>query len=65
LLSHKNPIFIPHFIYWCYAPSPSLPPWLQLSNYTRRRVQVMKLLIMQFPASVQMSSSGPCSATPS
>jgi hypothetical protein len=32
----------------CYMPCPSQPPWLDLSNYTWRRVQVMKLLIMQF-----------------
>jgi hypothetical protein len=29
-------------------PCPSHPPWLHHSNYTWRRVQVMKLLIMQF-----------------
>jgi hypothetical protein len=27
---------------------PFHPPWLDHSNYTWRRVQVMKLLIMQF-----------------
>jgi hypothetical protein len=27
---------------------PPHPPWLDPSNYTWRRVQVMKLLIMQF-----------------
>jgi hypothetical protein len=32
----------------CYMPCPSNPPWLDHSNYTWRRVQVMKLLIMQF-----------------
>jgi hypothetical protein len=32
----------------CYIPFPSHPPWLLDSNYTWRRVQVMKLLIMQF-----------------
>jgi hypothetical protein len=32
----------------CYMPCPSHPPWLEHSNYTWRRVQVMKLLIMQF-----------------
>jgi hypothetical protein len=36
----------------CYMPCSSHPPWLDHSNYTWRRVQVMKLLIMQFsPAS--------------
>jgi hypothetical protein len=29
-------------------PCPSHPPWLDHSNYTWRRVQVMKLLITQF-----------------
>jgi hypothetical protein len=29
-------------------PCPSHPPWLDHSNYTWRRVQAMKLLIMQF-----------------
>jgi hypothetical protein len=33
-------------------PCPSHPPWLDHSNYAWRRVQAMKLLIMQFsPAS--------------
>jgi hypothetical protein len=32
----------------CYMPSPSHPPWFHHSNYTWRRIQVMKLLIMQF-----------------
>jgi hypothetical protein len=32
-------------------PCPSHPPWLDHSNYTWRRVQVMKLLIMQFSPS--------------
>jgi hypothetical protein len=36
--------FLPHS---CYMPCPSHPPWLDHSNYTWRRVQVMKL-IMQF-----------------
>jgi hypothetical protein len=31
-----------------YTPSPSHPPWLDHSNYTWGRVQVIKLLIMQF-----------------
>jgi hypothetical protein len=35
--------FSPHS---CYMPSPSNPLWLCHSNYTWRRVQVMKLLIM-------------------
>jgi hypothetical protein len=32
----------------CHVPCLSHPPWLDHSNYTWRRVQVMKLLIMQF-----------------
>jgi hypothetical protein len=32
----------------CYMPCSSHPPWLDHSNCTWRRVQVMKLLIMQF-----------------
>jgi hypothetical protein len=52
---------------------PSHPPLLDYSNYTLRRVHITKLLIMQFfsilpsphPSSVQISSSAPCSQTPS
>jgi hypothetical protein len=32
----------------CYMPNESHPPWLDNSNYTLRRVQIMKPLIMQF-----------------
>jgi hypothetical protein len=32
----------------CYMPCSSHPPWLYHSDYTWRRVQVMKLLNMQF-----------------
>jgi hypothetical protein len=32
----------------CYMPCPSHTPWLDCSNYTRRGVQVVKLLIIQF-----------------
>jgi hypothetical protein len=32
----------------CYMPCPSHPPWLDHSNYTWRKIQVMKFLIMQF-----------------
>jgi hypothetical protein len=46
-LSHQYPIPIrPHL---CYMPCPSHPSWLDHSNYVWRWVQVMKLLIMQFP----------------
>jgi hypothetical protein len=31
-----------------YMPYPSHPPWLDHSNYTWRKVQFMKLLIIQF-----------------
>jgi hypothetical protein len=41
----------------CYMPCPSHTPSLDHSNYTWRRVQVMKLLIMQFsPTSCHFSS---------
>jgi hypothetical protein len=54
-------------------PCPSHPPWLDHSNYVWQRVQVMKLLIMQFPqfllwhhlSSDIIFSSAPCSQTPS
>jgi hypothetical protein len=45
--SHRSPICIAHFRA-CYLPWPPHPPWLDYSNYTWRRVQAMKLLIMQF-----------------
>jgi hypothetical protein len=32
----------------CYMPCPSHPPWLDHFNYTWLRVQITKLLIMQF-----------------
>jgi hypothetical protein len=37
--------FSPHS---CYMPCPSHPPSLDHSNYIWRRIQVMKLLVMQF-----------------
>jgi hypothetical protein len=37
----------------CYVPCPSHPPGLDHSNYTWRRVQVIKLLIMRHPSSNQ------------
>jgi hypothetical protein len=36
------------FPHSCYMPCPSHPPLFDHSNYTWRRVQVMKLLITQF-----------------
>jgi hypothetical protein len=38
-----NAFLFPHS---CYIPCPSHAPWLDRSNYTWRKVQVMKLLIM-------------------
>jgi hypothetical protein len=45
-LSHKYPIRIPRLPHSYYMPRPPHPPWLNHSNDTWRRVQVMKLLIM-------------------
>jgi hypothetical protein len=47
-LSHQYPICIPCLPHSCYKPCPPHPPWLDHSNYIWRRVQVMKLLIVQF-----------------
>jgi hypothetical protein len=54
-LSHQNPIRIPLRHNSCYMPCPLHPPWLDDSNYTWRRVQVMKLLIMQFSKWITVS----------
>jgi hypothetical protein len=52
------------FAHSCYMPCPSHPPWPDHSNYIWWRVQVMKLLIMQFsPTSchfVSLRSKYPC-----
>jgi hypothetical protein len=48
-LSHQYPICIPPLPHSCYMPCPSHPPWLDHSNYVWRGVQVMTLIIMQFP----------------
>jgi hypothetical protein len=40
-----------------YMPCPSHPPWLDHSNYSERRVQVMKLLIMQFSSTCRCRST--------
>jgi hypothetical protein len=60
------------FLHSCYMPCPSHPPQLDHSNYTRRRVQVRKLLVMKFSPISRDSSffspiffSTPCSQTPS
>jgi hypothetical protein len=44
-ISHQYPICIPPVPHSCYMPCPSHPPWLDHSNYTCRRVQVMKIEI--------------------
>jgi hypothetical protein len=46
-------------------PCPSHPPWLHHSNYTLRRVQVMKLLIFHSSSSSVFLTrlSGPDSRT--
>jgi hypothetical protein len=36
------------FSHACYMPCPIHPPWVHHSNYTWRKVQVMKLLIVPF-----------------
>jgi hypothetical protein len=50
--SHQYPICIPPLPHSWYMPCPSHPPCLNRSSYTWRRVQVMKLLIMQFTSSL-------------
>jgi hypothetical protein len=46
--SHQYPICIPLLPHSYHVPNPCHPSWPDHSNYTRQRVQVMKLLIMQF-----------------
>jgi hypothetical protein len=56
-LSHQYSTSIPLLPYSCYMPRQSNPSWLDHSNYTWRRVQVMKLLVMQVsPVSCQLLS---------
>jgi hypothetical protein len=56
-LSHQYPTYIPLLPYSCCMACPSHPHSLDHSDYTRRRVQVMKLFIMQFsPTSHHFSS---------
>jgi hypothetical protein len=45
-ISHQYSICITLLPYSYYMPYPFQSPWLDYSNYTWRRVQVMKLLIM-------------------
>jgi hypothetical protein len=47
-LSHRYLTCIPLLPHSSYIPCPSHSPWLHHCNYTWRRVQVTKLLIMQF-----------------
>jgi hypothetical protein len=42
------PLGFPPTTYSCYMPRPTHPPRLNYSNNTSRRVQIMKLFIMQF-----------------
>jgi hypothetical protein len=44
-LSHQYPIHIPLLPHLCYMSCSSHAPWLDHSNYTWRRVQVMMLLV--------------------
>jgi hypothetical protein len=48
-LSNQYPIRISFLPHSCYMPCPPHPSWLDHSNYTWRRVKVMKLLIMHCP----------------
>jgi hypothetical protein len=56
-LSHQYPICIPLRPHSCYMSCPSYSLWLDHSNYTLRRVQVMKLLIMQFSPTLRHFTS--------
>jgi hypothetical protein len=46
-LGHPSGLSTTKILYVCYISCPS-HPWCDHSNYTSRRVQVMKLLMMQF-----------------
>jgi hypothetical protein len=46
-LSHEYPKCILLLLYSYYIPCPSYHPWLDHSNYTWKRLNVMKLLITQ------------------
>jgi hypothetical protein len=45
---HQKPICIHLLPHASYLPRPYSPPWLDHCNYIWLRVQIMKLLIMQF-----------------
>jgi hypothetical protein len=51
----QYPISIHLLPHSCYMPHPSHPSSLDHSNYTWRRVQVMKLLFMQFSPTSKIS----------
>jgi len=68
----SNFVLISHLSHECYMPRPPYPPWLDHTNNICWRVQVTKQLIMQsspssrhFFSQGQISSSAPCSRTPS
>jgi hypothetical protein len=46
---HQYPICISRLPHSCYMLCPPHPPWFHHSNYVWRKVQVMTLLVMQFP----------------
>jgi hypothetical protein len=48
ILILSKPISVPLRPHLCYMTSPSHPLWLDYSNYTWQRVQIMKLLVMKF-----------------
>jgi hypothetical protein len=55
------PICIPLLTHSCYMPRPSHPSWLDHSNYTWRRVHVMKLFIMSlFGPNILLSTQFLC-----
>jgi hypothetical protein len=71
LVSHKYPTHSSSLLS-CYIPCSSHSPWLRHSNYTWKRVHVMKHYFSVFSnllslhlSSVQIFFSTPCSHTPS
>jgi hypothetical protein len=48
LISHQYAVCIPLRPHWCYMPCPSHPLWLDHSNYTWRRIQVMKYFLIKY-----------------
>jgi hypothetical protein len=45
---HLHKIFSTTILYACYMPHPSYPPWFDHPNNIWWRVQIIKLLIIQF-----------------